>query len=323
MPTLGVYRALSRVFPCSFRAKLMAVVLGCITLPLLAFIGWMLAAATSADRFVTGALLAVCVTLGGTLTALLLIYQLLRPLRLMADVVEAYQREQRLPDLPEDGRDEVGQLMRGINCGLREIDQGMRELQRVALEDPLTGALNRRGSEKSLLACVEGAGHAGTPLVLYVVDVDNLKPVNDAYGHAAGDRMLVDLVTHAGEWLGERDWIGRLGGDEFLVCVHAALAAANARVQRWLDELAAPRVEGQPIRASAGCAEYRPGLDAMQLYREADAAMYRAKSGGGGKLACHDGEQEPRLLATAAAAAPAGYRAGLDPERRLTLSTGN
>ena len=90
--------------------------------------------------------------------------------------------------------DEMGLLMRGINCGLREIDQGIRELQRSALEDPLTGALNRRGSEKALLACIELAEREGIPLVLYVVDVDNLKPVNDAYGHAVGDSMLIDLV---------------------------------------------------------------------------------------------------------------------------------
>ena len=180
MPGVGVYRALSRVFPRSFRAKLMAVVLGCISLPLLVLTGWLLVRGPDPGRLYSDALMAVCVTLAGTLVALLMIYQLLSPLRLMADVVEAYQREQRLPELPEDGKDEMGLLMRGINCGLREIDQGIRELQRSALEDPLTGALNRRGSEKALLACIELAEREGIPLVLYVVDVDNLKPVNDA-----------------------------------------------------------------------------------------------------------------------------------------------
>jgi diguanylate cyclase (GGDEF)-like protein len=100
---------------------------------------------------------------------------------------------------------------------------------------------------------------------LYVVDVDNLKPVNDAYGHAAGDSMLIDLVMRARAWLGPRDWIGRLGGDEFVMCVHDGLAASNAKVQRWLDALAAPSADRRQIRASAGCAQYRPGVDAMQL----------------------------------------------------------
>jgi diguanylate cyclase (GGDEF)-like protein len=129
--------------------------------------------------------------------------------------------------------------------------------------------------------------------------------------------MLIDLVMRSRDWLGPRDWIGRLGGDEFVMGVHDTLANSNAKVQRWLDALAAPRVDGPQVRASAGCAQYRPGLDAMQLHREADAAMYRAKASGGGKLVCDDGEHERRAFA----AATAGYRAGLDPERRATVRT--
>jgi diguanylate cyclase (GGDEF)-like protein len=211
---------------------------------------------------------------------------------MMADVVEAYYREHRLPELPEDGRDEVGLLMRGINCGLREIDNGMRELERFALEDPLTHSLSRRGSDRALHACIERA-ERGQPLVLYVVDVDNLKPVNDEHGHSAGDRMLIDLVRSARGWLTGDDWIGRWGGDEFLVCVHDDPVVANARVQRWLRDLARPRSDDIPIRVSIGCARYRPGIDAMQLYREADAAMYAAKSQGGGKLVCEEGLCRP------------------------------
>ena len=293
MPGLGVYRVLSRIFPRSFRAKLMAVLVVCTLLPLVGFVVWLLANnGADPSRLATGAVLALLVILVGILVALFLLYHLLTPLRMMADVVEGYFREHRLPELPEVGRDEVGLLMRGINCGLREIDNGMRELERFALEDPLTHSLSRRGSDRALHACIERA-EQGTPLVLYVVDVDNLKPVNDEHGHAAGDRMLVDLVESAKEWLSGDDWIGRWGGDEFLVCVHDDLAAANARVQRWLRDLARPRIDDIPIRVSIGCARYRPGSDAMQLYREADAAMYAAKAQGGGKLVCEEGHCQP------------------------------
>ena len=126
--------------------------------------------------------------------------------------------------------------------------------------------------------------------------------------------MLIDLVMGARGWLSPRDWIGRLGGDEFVLCVHDGLVAANANVQRWLDALATPRTDRPQVRASAGCAQYRPGLDAMELHREADAAMYRAKASGGGKLVCDGGEYERRAFV----AATAGYRAGLDPERPAT-----
>ena len=102
--------------------------------------------------------------------------------------------------------------------------------------------------------------------------------------------MLIDLVDAAKKWLRDGDWIGRWGGDEFLICIHDRPHSANARVRRWLLELAKPRADGIAIRVSVGCAQYRPGIDAMQLYREADTAMYAAKSQGGATLVCDDGE---------------------------------
>lgn len=291
MAGLRVYRVLSRIFPSSFRAKLIAVVAVCVTAPLLVFVAWLLANnGAPAAHLATGALLTLGITLVGVFTSLFLLYHLLTPLRVMADVVVAYRREHRLPNLPEDGRDEVGLLMRCINAGLREIDVGMRELQRAALEDPLTGALNRRGSEQALEASVQRALQ-GRPLQLYVVDVDNLKPVNDTHGHCAGDRMLVDLVRGAAAWLREDDWIGRWGGDEFLVCVMDTPRAAHRRIRGWLHELVQVRPGRIPVRASVGCAGYRPGLDPSRLYREADTAMYAAKAMGGGALVSREGRE--------------------------------
>lgn len=295
MAGLGVYRAMSRVFPHSFRAKLMAVVAGCTLLPLGGLLTWLLVAeSVSQQQRALGIAIAVAATLFGIVVALILLYHLLTPLRMMADVVETYLREHRLVELPEYGHDEVGLLMRGINCGLREIENGIRELERSAMEDPLTHALSRRGSDRALAACIERA-EQGVPLVLYVLDVDNLKPVNDEHGHVAGDRMLIDLVESSRKWLRDLDWIGRWGGDEFLVCIHEVQPLANTRIHQWLAELARPRDDGIALSISVGCAHYRPGVDAMQLYREADAAMYSAKAQGGGLLVCDDGQRPPPL----------------------------
>lgn len=300
MAGLGVYRALSRVFPHSFRAKLMAVVAGCTLLPTTVFLAWLLLAAPVAPRQLAAAVaLAVSATVVGILVALVLLYHLLAPLRMMADAVVSYHRDHRVPDLVEYGRDEVGVLMRALNCGLREIENGIVELQRSVMEDPLTRALSRRGSDRALGECIERA-EQGVPLSLYVLDVDNLKPVNDEFGHAAGDRMLIDLVETSRKWLRDHDWIGRWGGDEFLVCIHDQQPLANDRVRQWLHELSAPRPDGIPIRVSIGCAEYRPGSDAVQLYREADAAMYAAKAQGGAMLVCDDGMHSGRPSARVA-----------------------
>lgn len=289
MVGLRVYRVLSRVFPKSLRARLTVLVLVCTLLPLAGLVVWLLhqnGAGAAPEELLAGLLLAVGLTILGILVSLLLIYHLLAPLRLMVDAVEAYQEGNHLPDLPEDGRDELGVLMRAINSGLREIDQGVRELERFALEDPLTRAFNRRGIERILLECVDDAERQSMPLTLYVIDLDNLKQVNDEYGHAAGDRMLIELVESARTWLGDRDRMGRLGGDEFLLCVHESVHDASPKVDAWLAELAALRVDGMSVCVSAGCAEFRPGLDALGLYREADAAMYKAKAAGGSRLVC-------------------------------------
>lgn len=297
MREMQVYRALSKVFPHSFRAKLMAVVLVCTMLPIGVFALWLFAN-NGADprRLLTGAVVAVLITLLGAAASLFLIFQLLSPLRLVANAIETYFNERKLPVLPEGGQDEIGVLIRATHCGLQRIHEGVAELERYAVEDPLTHALNRRGSDQALAHSIELAEHDSVPLVLYVIDVDNLKPVNDVYGHAVGDQMLSDLVARTRNWLVGHDWIGRWGGDEFLLCMHEPLPVANAKVQGWLDDLAAPREDGTVIRISAGCAHYQPGLDAMALYREADAAMYVAKATGGGKLVCHDHLSERELV---------------------------
>lgn len=289
MSGLRVYRVLSRVFPHSLRARLTVLVLLCTVLPLSGLVVWLLhrnGAGAAPEELLVGLLLAVGLTVFGFLLSLLLIYHLLAPLRLMVDAVDAYKRGKQLPQLPEDGRDELGVLMRAINAGLREIDQGLQELERFAMEDPLTRAYNRRGIERHLLQCVDEAERDATPLTLYVVDLDNLKLVNDQYGHAAGDGMLIEVVESAHAWLGPRDRIGRLGGDEFLLCVHEPAHVASPKVEAWLSDLARLRVDEIAVLVSAGCAEFRPGLDALSLYREADAAMYRAKAAGGSQLAC-------------------------------------
>ena len=298
MREMQVYRALSRVFPHSFRAKLMAVVLVCTVLPIGGFVLWLLANnGADPERLLTGTIVAVLITLLGTLMSLFLIFQLLSPLRMVADAIGAYFSERKLPALPEAGDDEIGVLIRATHCGLQRIHDGVAELERYAVEDPLTHALNRRGSEQALVRSIERAERDGLPLVLYVIDVDNLKPVNDVYGHAAGDQLLFDLVERAHGWLAGHDWIGRWGGDEFLLCMHEALPVANDKVQLWLDDLATPREDGIVTRLSAGCAHHQPGLNAMALYREADAAMYMAKASGGGRLVCHDHhQQEPELV---------------------------
>lgn len=129
--------------------------------------------------------------------------------------------------------------------------------------------------------------------MLFVLDMDNLKPINDRFGHLAGDRVLVRLVESAYGWLGAQDWIGRWGGDEFLIGVHASEDDATLKLNQWLSMLEREDADEAPLHVSAGSAVCERGLDATELYRRADAAMYRAKFSGGRRLV-RDGHDSPR-----------------------------
>ncbi|WP_312237674.1 GGDEF domain-containing protein [Stenotrophomonas sp.] len=287
---MRLYRGLARVFPRSFSAKLMSVVFVGLHVPLLVLLLWM--AFTGHYRrdtmwTVVGVVLAA--TLVGTAMAMMALYRLMAPLRQAADALEAYYDEQRLPHLPDLGHDEIGRLLRSINRNLHGVDAGLRDLRRSVLLDPLTQALNRRGCEQALAESARQAQSRRQPLSLFVVDLDNLKPINDAHGHLVGDQVLVRLVESARQWLQPGDWIGRWGGDEFVLAVHAGHEVACERLRRWLQTMEGSVGEEIPLKASAGGAGYRPGEDLRELYRRADAAMYRAKYAGGARLCC-DGD---------------------------------
>lgn len=285
---MSVYRLLARLFPRSFRARLLTVVFVCTSLPMQALVVWLLLNGNAEpERQILGTTIALLATFAGTLVSLFLLYKLIEPLRRAADAVDAYYHTQQLPRLPDAGPDEMGRLMRGINRCLRGVDAGVRELERHALQDPLTEALNRRGCEQALHDSVAFATREQAPFALVVVDLDNLKPINDEHGHAAGDQALIRLVEAARLWLGAQDWVGRWGGDEFLVGIHDEIGPARQRVTEWLASLAEPGGTGFPVHASAGCACFS-GQDAMTLYREADAAMYEAKFAGGNAMVCRE-----------------------------------
>ncbi|WP_305804257.1 GGDEF domain-containing protein [Stenotrophomonas sp. YIM B06876] len=288
---MSLYQRLARVFPRSFSARLLAVACVGLQVPLLGLLGWMLWQGDFQHGRLLPALAVVLVaTLAGGGATLLALHRLLAPLRAAADALDAYYEQQRLPHLPDLGQDEIGRVLRGINRSLHGVDAGLADLHRSVLLDPLTEALNRRGCEQALAESAREAQDNSWPFVLFVVDLDNLKPINDRFGHQAGDQVLVRLVESAYHWLGAQDWIGRWGGDEFLVGVHAEHHIATAKLRQWLAALEQPRrAEDPPVQASAGWAAYRPGEDLRGFYARADAAMYRAKYAGGRQLQGEDG----------------------------------
>ncbi|MGH9061092.1 MAG: diguanylate cyclase, partial [Acidimicrobiales bacterium] len=155
------------------------------------------------------------------------------------------------------------------------------ELKTQASIDPLTGVHNR----PSIMAALQHAlSRAASEVGVLFVDLDSFKPVNDRYGHIAGDRVLQVVAERIRGAVRRGDEIGRLGGDEFvIVCPDLRSPDELGMVaNRVAADIAAPIVvEGDltvTVGASLGCATGRAGLvTAAQLVAEADAAMYVAK----------------------------------------------
>lgn len=167
-----------------------------------------------------------------------------------------------------------------------------RRLAFLALHDQLTGAANRQLLQLSLDDAVEASTASGEPLAVLFLDVDDFKSINDAFGHASGDMVLLELANRLAACVRAGDMVGRIGGDEFVaICAGADALAAEAIAERILEVTRAPiTVAGGVISASVslGISLYLPGVDerpdAQHLLVRADAAMYSSKRAGKNRL---------------------------------------
>ena len=181
----------------------------------------------------------------------------------------------------------VAQLLgRGLDeLDLREAMERERGRQfHLARHDALTGLPNRLMFEEHLGLALARARRHEAPLAVCMIDLDDFKPVNDRWGHAAGDRLLRDVAGRLQGTLRRSDLIARLGGDEFALALEEAgdAEALGALLDRIAEALVAPFAlpEG-PVRIglSIGVALFPGGGDDPDLLlRRADAALYRAKA---------------------------------------------
>ncbi|BCJ90410.1 hypothetical protein IZ6_11450 [Terrihabitans soli] len=157
-----------------------------------------------------------------------------------------------------------------------------QELRVKATTDPLTGLRNRRQFNQALGEEILRANRENTPLSLGIYDIDHFKAVNDRYGHAAGDEVLVQLARRVREQVRESDLLARWGGEEFVILLPGASIARAAEIAENIRKSIAdaPVRGGIFVTASFGVAQYRPGETATQFLENADLALYRSKSEG-------------------------------------------
>ncbi len=170
--------------------------------------------------------------------------------------------------------------LKGLVLNARDITERQKlelKLRHQALHDPLTNLPNRRQFQT---AFDELDDEIRAKAVVLFVDLDGFKRVNDSYGHATGDRLLIATAARLAGCLGAQDLLARQGGDEFLILSHGdGLVLA----ERLLEALAAPfPIEDRPVfvTASIGVADQLIELDSFEAARRADIAMYAAKQAG-------------------------------------------
>jgi diguanylate cyclase (GGDEF)-like protein len=165
--------------------------------------------------------------------------------------------------------------------------RGTIEAMRLARTDPLTGLGNHRSFQERLVEELERSAATRDPLGLCLLDVDGFKGINDAYGHQAGDDVLVRLGRH----LAAAGDAFRLGGDEFAILQRGrrpqeALMGTTELVSRICRERYG--IDGT-VTVSAGVASFpEHGTQADELFGAADAALYRAKHGGKNQVQLYD-----------------------------------
>ncbi len=192
----------------------------------------------------------------------------------------------------------------------RRAEEASREL---AMRDVLTGLLNRRGfTDATERGPMAGAWASGRPILLALLDLDGFKPVNDTFGHAAGDELLQAIATRLAREIGQKGVVARLGGDEFALLAELdpedPVGAAEELSRRVLGVARAPiAVHPEGREAGEAGVPVRVGLslgwamapsdaqDLSELMRRADAALYRAKAEGRGRASRFLPEMDPRI----------------------------
>jgi diguanylate cyclase (GGDEF)-like protein len=186
-------------------------------------------------------------------------------------------------DQGADRAADLGEENASLRASLAAMQARVAELEQLADTDTLTPLPNRRRFVRELERVVALASRHGTPAALLYIDIDGLKAINDAHGHAIGDAALVHVADMLARLVRSSDLAARIGGDEFALILdhldHESAIEAAERIARFIAGNPL-RLEGRavPLKASIGTAMILPGDSAEDAMRRADRNMYLAKT---------------------------------------------
>jgi len=154
-----------------------------------------------------------------------------------------------------------------------------KQLQSLAVQDPLTKVGNRRAMDEDLMSCIEDYERMQISASIIELDLDFFKRINDKFGHSAGDHVLIEVANLLRINIRKMDRVFRFGGEEFVVLTRntslaeAQMVAEKMRVQIEQQIFSS----GLNITASFGCAQLHPGETKDEWFSRADKAVYQAK----------------------------------------------
>ena len=201
-------------------------------------------------------------------------------------------------------RDAQGVVQRYVAMfsDISESKSHQQQLEHMAYYDVLTGLPNRVLKTDRLQQAMALARRSGQLLAVVYIDLDGFKAINDSHGHSAGDQMLIAVAKHMQAALREGDTLARVGGDEFAAVLLdlESTAACVPLLERLLDAVALPLQLGDQtlqVSASLGVTFYpqTQEIEADQLLRQADQAMYQAKQAGKDRYQVFDAAQDISL----------------------------
>jgi len=193
-------------------------------------------------------------------------------------VKQASELKTYVEKMAQEGKQSVALLQAEVST----YETKLKAAEQLAVQDTLTGILNRRGSEEQ----IEWRMEHKKIFCVVVIDLNRFKYVNDTHGHAAGDCLLKQFSQELRSSIRSSDVVGRWGGDEFILILDGDIDAAKSqieRLQKWvvgeytiqLDQ--ASKTLKFKVEASIGLAQWENGESMKQLIARADSAMYKEK----------------------------------------------
>ncbi len=182
--------------------------------------------------------------------------------------------------------------MEKLSLSEKQLQEANRALEELRITDKLTQIFNRSKIDEVLDLEMARFRRSGAVFCIAMIDIDHFKAVNDTYGHQAGDVVLAEFARRLKAGIRKTDFVGRWGGEEFLILFpDTELVNAYRKTQQLLEDLGkSPFPAAGRMTFSAGVACADSGATAGEMIRQADQALYSAKKGGRSQVICNQAE---------------------------------